>query len=96
MGRLVKKRVFILVIFCQKILNREIYSHANGKWQTSTDSSWEFLKIENMQIKWKQLKAILMDKTNLKLTIFVDLTANEKAREVKGTLSHVVQIHGLP
>ena len=28
MGRLVKKRVFILVIFCQKILNREIYSDA--------------------------------------------------------------------
>ena len=25
--------------FGQKILNREIYSHANGKWQTSTDSS---------------------------------------------------------
>ena len=70
MGRLVKKRVFILVIFCPKILDREIYSHANGKWQTSTDSSWEFLKIENMQIKWKQLKAIFMDKTNLKLRIF--------------------------
>ena len=31
MGRLVNKRVFILVIFGQKILNREIYSHANGK-----------------------------------------------------------------
>ena len=78
MGSLVKKRVFILVIFCQKILKKEIYSHANGKWQTFTDSSWEFLKIENMQIKWKKLKAILMDKTNLKLTIFVDLINSKR------------------
>ena len=89
MGRLVKKRVFILVIFWQKILNREIYSHANGKWQTSTDLSWEFLKIENMQIKWKQLKAILMDKTKLKLTNFVDLfnSKGESTRSKGNTYS---------
>ena len=37
---------------------------------TSADSSWEFLIIENTQIKCKQLKAVVMDKTNLKLIIF--------------------------
>ena len=33
--------------------NREIYSHAYGKWQMS-DSRWEFQKMENEKIKTLQ------------------------------------------
>ena len=69
MGLLVKKRVFILVIFSQKILERLSVTLTANVCKLRV-SSWDFLKMEKMQIKWWQLKAILMDKTDLKQTIF--------------------------
>ena len=47
---------------------RENESHVYGKRQTS-DSSWEFLKIENEQMK--QSKTILIDENNVKLYLFL-------------------------
>ena len=49
--------------------NREIKIHIYAKPQTA-DSSWEFLKIENKQIKTVQHNIILMYKTGMKLLIF--------------------------
>ena len=46
---------------------REIKIHAYGKRQTA-DWSWEFVKLENKQIKLS--RAILTDKTGVKLLIF--------------------------
>ena len=47
---------------------RENESYVYGKRQTS-DSSWEFLKIENEQMK--QSKTILIDENNVKLYLFL-------------------------
>ena len=47
---------------------REFKLHVNAKRQTS-DSSWEFLKIENEQIKTPQ--KILLDKKCVKLLTYV-------------------------
>ena len=52
---------------CKTWENREIKIYVYAKRQTS-DSSWEFLRIENKQIK--TVKTILMYKTGLKLPIF--------------------------
>ena len=57
----------VIRIACVKILIREIKIHAYGKRQTA-DWSWEFLKLENKQIKLS--RTILTDKTGVKLLIF--------------------------
>ena len=56
---------YVVVLY----FNREIKIHVYAKPQTS-DSSWEFLKIENKQIKTVQNNIILMYKTGMKLLIF--------------------------
>ena len=50
--------------------NREFKRHVYGKRQKS-DSSWEFLKIENEQIKTVQNNSYAVDKNCLKLLIYV-------------------------
>ena len=64
----------------------EIRNHAYGKRQTS-DSSREFLKIQNKQIKTVQTETILKDKTSEKL-FFSGESINSK-RQVKRNLDHV-------
>ena len=59
-----------------------------GKRQTS-DSSWEFLKIENEQIKTAQ--KIFMDK-KLRETTYLCVKIMNSKRQVKGKIGHVVQI----
>ena len=59
-----------------------------GKGQTS-DSSWEFLKIENKQIKIAQ--KILMGK-KLRETANLCLEIMNSRRQAKGNLGHMVQI----
>ena len=73
---------------CNETVTREIKLHVYGKRQTS-DSSWEFLKIENEQIK--QLKTILMDK-KLRETSNLWVEKMNSKRQVKGKHGHVVQI----
>ena len=54
----------------------------HGKWQTS-DSSWEFRKIENENMKLKLLKTILVDEKLRKTTdLWVEImnSINEKYR----------------
>ena len=63
--------------------------HVYGKRQTS-DSSWEFLKIENEQIKTAQ--KIFMDK-KLRETTYLCVEIMNSKRQVKGKIGHVVQIH---
>ena len=60
---------------------REIKLHVYGKQQTS-DSNWEFLKIENGPIK--QLKTILMDKKLLE-TANLCLEIMNSKRQQKGS-----------
>ena len=62
--------------------------HVYGKRQTS-DSSWEFLKIENEQIKTAQ--KIFMDK-KLRETTYLCVEIMNSKRQVKGKIGHVVQI----
>ena len=62
--------------------------HVYGKRKTS-DLSWEFLKIENEQVK--QLKTILMDKKLREATNLCEEIMNSK-RQVKEKLGHLVQI----
>ena len=64
--------------------NREIKLNVYGKRKTS-DSSWQFLKIE------KQLKTILMDKKLRETTKLCVEIMNSK-QQVKEKLGHVVQI----
>ena len=54
--------------FFGKTVNREVKLHVYGKRQTS-DSSWEFLKIENKQIKTAQNNSY--GRKNAKLLIYV-------------------------
>ena len=61
--------------------------HVYGKRQT-LDSSWEFLKIENEQIKTAQ--TVLMDK-KLRETTNVWVEIMNSRRQVKDKLGHVVQ-----
>ena len=61
--------------------------HVYGKRKTS-DLSWEFLKIENEQIK--QLKTIPMDK-KLRETINLCEEIMSSKRQVKEKLGHVVK-----
>ena len=62
--------------------------HVYGKRQTS-DSSWEFLKIENEQIKTAQ--KIFMDK-KLRETTYLCVEIMNSKRQVKEKIGHVVQI----
>ena len=62
--------------------------HVYGKRQTS-DSSWEFLKIENEQIKTAQ--KIFVDK-KLRETTYLCVEIMNSKRQVKGKIGHVVQI----
>ena len=62
--------------------------HVYGKRQTS-DSSWEFLKIENEQIKTAQ--KIFRDK-KLRETTYLCVEIMNSKRQVKGKIGHVVQI----
>ena len=62
--------------------------HVYGKRQTS-DSSWEFLKIENEQIK--TAPKIFMDK-KLRETTYLCVEIMNSKRQVKGKIGHVVQI----
>ena len=57
-------RICLKIQTFQAKCNREIYSHVYDKLQTS-DSSWEFLKIENEQMK----QTVLIDKSDVKLLI---------------------------
>ena len=76
-----------ILIYCKRfIVTTLVTSHL--KQQTS-DSSWEFLKIENEQVN--QRKTILMDKKLHEITNFGEEIVNSK-RQVKGELGHVVQI----
>ena len=61
--------------------------HVYGKRKTS-DSSWEYLKIENEQIK--QLKTIPMDKKLRETTNLCEEIMSSK-RQVKEKLDHVVK-----
>ena len=61
--------------------------HVYGKRKTS-DLSWEFLKIENEQIK--QLKTIPMDKKLREATNLCEEIISSK-RQVKEKLGHVVK-----
>ena len=61
--------------------------HVYGKRKTS-DLSWEFLKIENEQIK--QLKTIPMDKKLREATNLCEEIMSSK-RQVKEKLGHVVK-----
>ena len=62
--------------------------HVYGKRQTS-DSSWEFLKIENEQIKTAQ--KIFVDK-KLRETTYLCVEIMNSKRQVKGKIGHLVQI----
>ena len=70
------------------MLKVPIKSYVYGKRQTS-DSSWEFLKIEIDRLKTAQ--KIVTDKTNVELLI-LGVEQSSKAK-VDGKLGHVVQIH---
>ena len=61
--------------------------HVYGKRKTS-DLSWEYLKIENEQIK--QLKTIPMDKKLRETTNLCEEIMSSK-RQVKEKLDHVVK-----
>ena len=61
--------------------------HVYGKRKTS-DLSWEYLKIENEQIK--QLKTIPMDKKLRETTNLCEEIMSSK-RQVKEKLGHVVK-----
>ena len=68
--------------------NREFKSHVHGKRQKS-DSSWEFLKIENEQMKTVQNNSYAGQKLR-EATNLCEEIMNSK-RQVKGKLGHVVQ-----
>ena len=63
--------------------------HLYGKRQTS-NSSWEFLKIENE--KMKTAKKILMDEKKLRETTNLCVEIMNSKRQAKGKLAHVEQI----
>ena len=67
----------------------EITIHVYRKRQTS-DSSWEFLTIEN-----KQIKPVPNDSygKNWHKTTYFCLKAIKSKRKLRGKLGHVVQIH---
>ena len=69
--------------------NREIKIHVYRKRQTS-DSSWEFLRIENEQIK--TVPNDTYGQNSHKTTYFC-VEAIESKRKIKGKLGQVVRIH---
>ena len=71
------------------INNREIKIHVYGKRQT-LDSSWEFLREKNKQIKTVQKSSY--GENWLETTYFGVEVINSK-RQLRGKLGHVVQIH---
>ena len=79
---------FNLLKKCLSLVSREFKLYVYGKRQTS-DSRWEFLKIENEQIK--TVKKILMDK-KLSETTNLGVEIRNSKRQVKRKLGHVVQI----
>ena len=68
-----------------------VYIHAwrSPHIQQTSDSSWEFLKIENEQIKTAQ--KIRMDKKLREITYLCVEIINSR-RQAKGKLGHVVQV----
>ena len=60
-------RICLKIQTFQAKYNREIWSDVHDKRQTS-DSSWEFLKVEKEQMKYST--TILVDKSDVKLLIF--------------------------
>ena len=62
-------RICLKIQTFQAKYDGEILSHVYDKRQTS-DSSWEFLKIQKEQMKWKQSTTIFIDKSYVKLLIF--------------------------
>ena len=75
----------ILMLMLILVWTKVSKSHAYDK----SDSSWGFVKIENEQIKTVH---VLVDKTSVKLLIFIGEKVNNK-QQVKGRLGHVVQLH---
>ena len=75
----------ILMLMLILVWTKVSKSHAYDK----SDSSWGFVKIENEQIKTVH---VLVDKTGMKLLIFIGEKVNNK-QQVKGRLGHVVQLH---
>ena len=69
--------------------DREIKIHIYRKRQTS-DSRWEFLRIEN-----KQIKTVPDDSydENWHKTLYFCVEATKSKRKIRGKLGHVVQIH---
>ena len=62
-------RICLKIQTFQAKYDGEILSHVYDKRQTS-DSSWEFLKIQKEQMKWKQSTTILIDKKLREITNF--------------------------
>ena len=95
---------FYLIIFqFEKLSNWilrlpwEIKSHVYGKWQlsdSSSYSSWEFLKIENMQLN--TIHKNCYSQNWREATNFCVEIMNSKAAQVKGKLGHVVHVCRLP
>ena len=75
----------ILMLMLILVWTKVSKSHAYDK----SDSSWGFVKIENEQIKTVH---VLVDKTGMKLLIFIGEKVNNK-QQVKGRLGHMVQLH---
>ena len=70
-------------------LNREIKIHVYGILQTA-NVSWEFLRIENKQVKTVQNDSCGQ---NWHKTTYFCVEAINSKRKIRGKLGHVVQIH---
>ena len=75
-------------LLCCLIRERKLHVHVYDKRQTS-DSSWEFLNIENEQIKTAQNNS---DRETIAWNYWLCVEIMNSKRQVMEKLGHVVQI----